>query len=161
MSDAASNEGSSVATTAADVISAYDESLVPSLFGPWAEVLLDAVRVAPGDHVLDVATGPGTVARPAAIRAGATGRVVACDISPAMLDVGRRKPAQQDAAPIRWVESLAAPLAFADGTFNVVTCQQAYSSAALWSRPSPPTWLRCHLRAASRSSVLRNSGSRR
>ena len=94
MSDAASTWGSGFATAAEDVISAYEQSLVPSLFGPWAEVLLDAVNVAPGDHVLDVATGPGTVARPAAVRAGRAGRVVACDISPAMLAAGRRKPAE-------------------------------------------------------------------
>ncbi|MGH3811958.1 MAG: class I SAM-dependent methyltransferase [Pseudonocardiaceae bacterium] len=130
MSDAASNRaaGNAIATAAEDVISAYDESLVPSLFGPWAAVLLDALKVTLGDHVLDVATGPGTVARPAAVRAGRTGRVVACDISPAMLEVGRRKPAEEGAAPISWVESpaapLAGPLASADGRFDVVTCQQ-------------------------------------
>ncbi len=124
MSDAASKWGSGFATAVEDVISAYDGSLVPSLFGPWAAVLLDAVQVAPGDHVLDVAAGPGTVARPAAVRAGRTGRVVACDISPAMLEVGRRKPAEEGAAPISWVESPAAPLASADGSFDVVTCQQ-------------------------------------
>jgi ubiquinone/menaquinone biosynthesis C-methylase UbiE len=111
MSHAASTWGSGFATAAEDLISTYAESLVPSLFEPWAAVLLDAVKVAPGDHVLDVATGPGTVARPAAARAGRTGRVVACDISPAMLEVGRRKPAEQGAAPISWVESPAAPLA--------------------------------------------------
>lgn len=128
MSDAASNRGSASATVAADLISAYDESLVPSLFGPWAAVLLDAVKVVPGDHVLDVATGPGTVARPAAVRAGRTGRVVACDINPAMLEIGRCKSAEEGAAPLSWVESpaapLAGPLAFADGSFDVVTCQQ-------------------------------------
>ena len=41
----------------------YDELLVPRLFGPWAELLLDAVAIREGDAVLDVATGPGTVAR--------------------------------------------------------------------------------------------------
>lgn len=110
MSDAASHWGSGFATAAEDVISAYDESLVPSLFGPWAEVLLDAVKVALGDHVLDVATGPGTVARPAAVRAGRTGWVVACELSPAMLAAGRRKPAEGGAAPVSWVESPAASL---------------------------------------------------
>ncbi len=51
MSDAASNWGSAFATAAADAMSAYDEFLVPSLFAPWTAVLLDAVNVAPGDHV--------------------------------------------------------------------------------------------------------------
>jgi hypothetical protein len=57
MGDTASNWGSAFTTATADALSAYDEVLVPSLFEPWASVLLDAVNVAPGDHVLDVATG--------------------------------------------------------------------------------------------------------
>jgi SAM-dependent methyltransferase len=125
MGDTASNWGSAFTTATADALSVLDEVLV--LFEPWASVLLDAVNVAPGDHVLDVAAGPGTVARLAAIRAGSTGQVVACDISPAMLEIGRRKPVLAGAAPISWVESSAVPLAgslaSADGTFDVVTCQ--------------------------------------
>lgn len=128
MSDAASNWSRGFAAADAERMSVYDEVLVPSLFAPWAEVLLDAVKVAPGERVLDVATGPGTVARPAAVRAGRGGHVMACDLSPAMLEVARRKPVQEGAAPISWVESPAAPLAAslasADGTFDVVTCQQ-------------------------------------
>jgi ubiquinone/menaquinone biosynthesis C-methylase UbiE len=42
---------------------AYDEFFVPRLFEPWAKLLLDEVQLRPGDHVLDVATGQGTVAR--------------------------------------------------------------------------------------------------
>ncbi|MGH3936948.1 MAG: class I SAM-dependent methyltransferase [Pseudonocardiaceae bacterium] len=128
MSDATSDWSRGFATADADRMSVYDEVLVPNLFAPWAEVLLDAVKVAPGERVLDVATGPGTVARPAAVRAGRDGQVVACDLSPAMLEVAQHKPAQEGAAPISWIESPAAPLAgslaSADGTFGVVTCQQ-------------------------------------
>lgn len=128
MSDAASNWSSGFAAADADRMSVYDEVLVPNLFAPWAEVLLDVVKVAPGERVLDLATGPGTVARPAAVRAGCDGQVVACDLSPAMLEVAQRKPVQEGAAPICWVESPAAPLAgwlaSADSSFDVVTCQQ-------------------------------------
>ncbi len=49
--------------------------LVPVVFEPWAEVLLDAVGVTAGDRVLDVASGTGVVARAAARRAGPQGRV--------------------------------------------------------------------------------------
>ncbi len=128
MSDAASNWSSGFAAADTDRISVYTEVLVPSLFTPWAQALLDAVQVAPGDRVLDVATGPGTVAGPAARRAGPAGQVVACDISPAMLEVARRKPVPAGAAPINWVESPAAPLVdslvAAESAFDVVTCQQ-------------------------------------
>ena len=35
----------------------YERHLVPTVFGPWAEVLLDAVVVAPGTQVLDYFPG--------------------------------------------------------------------------------------------------------
>jgi SAM-dependent methyltransferase len=64
---------------------AYDAFFVPRLFEPWAKLLLDEVDLRPGESVLDVATGPGTVARLAAMRLGARGRVVATDIAQPML----------------------------------------------------------------------------
>jgi len=41
---------------------AYEEVLVPRLFEPWALLLLDECNLHPNAVVLDVATGPGTVA---------------------------------------------------------------------------------------------------
>ena len=70
---------------------AYDELLVPRLFEPWAKLLLDEAELQPGECVLDIATGPGTVARLAAMRVGAQGRIVATDIAQPMLDIARRK----------------------------------------------------------------------
>ena len=49
-------------------IKVYEEFFVPALFGQWAEPMLDAAGVAPGDAVLDVGCGTGVVARPAARR---------------------------------------------------------------------------------------------
>jgi 2-polyprenyl-3-methyl-5-hydroxy-6-metoxy-1,4-benzoquinol methylase len=53
---------------------AYEKYLVPALMGPWAEQLVDAAAIAPGEHVLDVGCGTGIVARTAARRAGTGGR---------------------------------------------------------------------------------------
>ena len=53
---------------------AYEEVLVPRLFEPWALQLLDECNLRPNAVVLDVATGPGTVARLAAKRIGSGGR---------------------------------------------------------------------------------------
>ncbi len=102
----------------------YDEWLVPRMFLPWAEHLLDYVGLQPGETVVDVATGPGTVARLAAQRVGSQGRIIATDISPAMLEIARSKPSPSGAAPIDYVESGAAPLRVADGVADVVLCQQ-------------------------------------
>jgi hypothetical protein len=51
----------------------YDEVLVPRLFEPWALLLLDECNLSSNAVVLDVATGPGTVARVAAKRIGPGG----------------------------------------------------------------------------------------
>jgi len=110
--------------TNASVPKAYDEFLVPRIFEPWAVLLLDEVRLSPGDSVLDIATGPGTVARLAAQRVGPTGRVSAADISQPMLDVARGKPHPCSAAPIEYLLSPAAPLAAQSATFDTVLCQQ-------------------------------------
>src|SRR5205823_12255406 len=74
--------------------------------------------------VLDVATGPGTVARPAALRSGPSGRVTACDLSPAMLAVAKAKTPLEQAAPITYLECAADHLGVPDESFDVVLCQQ-------------------------------------
>src|SRR5438445_7707710 len=91
---------------------------------PWAALLLDEAKLKKGQAVIDVATGPGTVARLAAPRLGPKGRIVATDISRPMLDIARAKRALAGASPIEYVESPAAPLAAPTGAFDVVLCQQ-------------------------------------
>jgi len=103
---------------------AYEEFFVPRLFEPWAALLLDEAQLKKGQAIIDVATGPGTVARLAAPRLGPKGRIVATDISRPMLDIARAKRALAGAAPIEYVESPAAPLAAPTGAFDVVLCQQ-------------------------------------
>jgi ubiquinone/menaquinone biosynthesis C-methylase UbiE len=103
---------------------AYDEYFVPRLFEPWAKLVLDEARLQPGQALIDIATGPGTVARLAARLLGPKGRILATDIAKPMLDIARAKPAQRDAAAIEYVESGAAPLAAPSGAFDVLICQQ-------------------------------------
>jgi len=114
----------SYAFTQPGVTLAYESLLVPRLFAPWSEVLLDAADPHVGEAVLDVATGPGTVARAAARRVGPTGRVTAIDISRLMLDLARGKRREPTAAPIDWIEAPAAPLPVPSGDHDLVTCQQ-------------------------------------
>ena len=112
------------ASAGLDAMTAYDEILVPRLFDPWAEVLLDEVGVVPGASVLDVACGPGTVARRAAGRVGRWGHVTACDLSPDMLAVSQAKAPPADGAPITYRQCPADALEVPDGAFDVVLCQQ-------------------------------------
>ena len=108
----------------ASIAGVYEEIYVPRIFIPWGRLLVEQAQLRPGDSVLDVATGPGTVARQAAERVGPKGRVVAADISAAMLDIARQKPRTPEAAEIHYVVSPAAPLLAPGAAFDVVTCQQ-------------------------------------
>src|SRR4249919_2770034 len=81
----------------------YDAVLVPKMLAPWAELLLDELDLRVGEAVLDIACGPGTVARLAADRVGSTGRVTACDLSPMMIAIAKEKPVVNGAAPIEYV----------------------------------------------------------
>ena len=48
---------------AGSVAENYHRYLVLAIFGPWAEDLVALAALQPGDRVLDVACGPGVVAR--------------------------------------------------------------------------------------------------
>jgi ubiquinone/menaquinone biosynthesis C-methylase UbiE len=121
--NAAQPDPRTTAFTASSVPENYERRLVPALFGPWAEILIDAVGVRPGDAVLDVASGTGAVARLAASRAGTSGRVVASDASGAMLAHAATVPAPADAAPIEYLEAPVTELPLEAGSFDVVLCQ--------------------------------------
>lgn len=98
----------------------YEERFVPALFQQWVEPVLQAAEPGPGDRLLDVACGTGVVARAAAGRVIPDGSVTGLDLNPAMLAVARRVSPQID-----WRQGDVAALPFADGGFDVVTCQAA------------------------------------
>jgi SAM-dependent methyltransferase len=118
---------------AASAAENYQRYLVATIFGPWAEDLVALAAPQPGERVLDVACGPGVVARLAA-RAAAPGRVIGLDINPGMLRVARSLPSEQ---PIFWQQGSALHLPFPDEAFDVVLCQQGVQffpdrAAGLW-----------------------------
>lgn len=116
--------GSNFASAAVEALVAYDEILVPRIFDPWGTVLLDEVALSAGQAVLDVACGPGTMARLAAERLGASGQVTACDLSPGMLELAAAKKPLDGAAPITYEQCPADDLPVPDEAFDVVLCQQ-------------------------------------
>jgi len=64
---------------------------------PVTQQMLDEARIGPGSRVLDVGTGTGDTALLAAEQVGPTGRVIAIDASPQMLDVATE--AAREAGP--------------------------------------------------------------
>lgn len=90
-------------------------ALAAEVIADLGPALVDAVGVGPGDRVLDVAAGSGNAAVPAAL-AGAT--VVASDLTPALLDAGRRS-AEARGVAVDWQEADAEALPYGDATFDV------------------------------------------
>ncbi|AVV47180.1 class I SAM-dependent methyltransferase [Streptomyces sp. ID05-04B] len=81
--------------------------------------LIRGTGVQPGSRVLDVAAGSGNAAIPAAL-AGAD--VVAVDLTPELLEAGRRLATERDVR-LDWREGDAEALPFADSEFDaVVSC---------------------------------------
>jgi ubiquinone/menaquinone biosynthesis C-methylase UbiE len=124
LGDEAQEWSAAFATASSDGMEIYEEVLVGPMFTPWGEYLLDALAVAPGECLLDVATGPGTVARLASGRLGPAGLVLATDLSAAMLAVAKTKGAVEGGSPIEYRLSPAVPLDAPTASFDVVCCQQ-------------------------------------
>ncbi|RMI08762.1 methyltransferase domain-containing protein [Cellulomonas triticagri] len=91
-------------------------AVAAEVVGGLGPALVAAAGVRPDERVLDVAAGSGNAAIPAAL-AGA--RVVASDLTPQLLDAGRRAAAEQG-ADLDWQEADAEALPFADDSFDAV-----------------------------------------
>src|SRR5579859_6405930 len=97
---------------AAGDYSAVAAEVIPGL----GEVLVAASGIGPGQRVLDVAAGTGNAAVPAAL---ARAQVVACDLTPELLDAGRTC-AEQRGAELTWEEADAEALPYPDAQFDAV-----------------------------------------
>ena len=87
----------------------------------WKDAMLDWLAPRPGQRLLDVAGGTGDIAFRFLRRArGAT--AVVCDLTPSMLDEGRRRAeAAELGERIEWVAGDAMALPFPDASFDVYT----------------------------------------
>jgi SAM-dependent methyltransferase len=91
-------------------------ALATDLVSDLGTTLVRACGVRAGQRVLDVAAGSGNAAIPAA-QAGAD--VVACDLTPELLEAGRAHAAQVGVA-LEWRQADAEALPLADGEFDTV-----------------------------------------
>jgi SAM-dependent methyltransferase len=101
---------------------AYERYLVPAIFAPWGERLVDAAGIGAGERVLDAACGTGIVGRLAAARVGPRGAVAGVDVNPGMVTVARAVAAGSSPA-IEWHDGDVRSLPFPGHSFDVVLCQ--------------------------------------
>ena len=85
---------------------------------PWTDDLILTAECRDGDHVLDVACGTGLVANRINLVSRKFCTITGVDINEGMLTVARRNP------QIERHRGSATELPFADGSFDVVLCQQ-------------------------------------
>jgi SAM-dependent methyltransferase len=91
-------------------------SMVETFLLPLGPRLVEACGIGPGMRVLDVASGTGNAAIPAA-ETGA--EVTASDLTPELFEAGRERAAAAG-VELDWVEADAERLPFEDGSFDVV-----------------------------------------
>jgi len=98
----------------------YD--LVLSWLGPVGDALLDAARLTPTSHLLDVAAGTGEPGLTAATRTP-KGKVTITDLAEKMLRVAEENAVRRGIRNIETRQCDAGELPFADATFDAVTAR--------------------------------------
>lgn len=98
----------------------YDE-MEARLTHPVSERMLDMARVSPGMRVLDIASGRGEPALPAAHRVGSNGWVLAVDLVDDMLQIARERAGREGLRNIEFQVADAEALQVGEKLFDVAT----------------------------------------
>lgn len=90
---------------------------------PLSDRLIELAHIAPGHTVLDVATGIGEPAMTATRLVRPSGRVVAIDQAPQMLEVARERMQMAGVETIEFVEGDAEAMTMPPDSFDAVVCR--------------------------------------
>jgi SAM-dependent methyltransferase len=88
------------------------QALLDRLMAPIAEVVVEAAGLANGEAALDVGCGSGATTFAAAWRTGPTGRAVGVDISPALVELARRRAGEDGLEGVEFLLADAQTYAF-------------------------------------------------
>jgi ubiquinone/menaquinone biosynthesis C-methylase UbiE len=88
--------------------------------------LIDGMPPGPGESVLDIGTGTGTIAFHAASLVGPDGNVIGVDLSKGMLSEANKKLAESDFTNLEFVLADAEQLDFANNRFDRIYCASAF-----------------------------------
>ena len=128
-------------TTAAEdwsaVASAWDDNTeyIDSHSVAATDALVAAVEVRPGDRLLELAAGPGSLGARWSRLTGPRGRVVISDVAPGMVEVARRRTVELENVDVAVLD--ASCIDRADASFDVVVCRMG-----LMFTPDPSIALR-------------------
>jgi ubiquinone/menaquinone biosynthesis C-methylase UbiE len=119
-------------------LAAWDyEPLWRSQLAEAQAAVLDTAALAPGERVLDVASGTGLITFESAMAVGNSGSVFGIDLSANMVQAARRRTAGQRPGNVCFARMDAQALDFDDASFDVVLC-----SLGLMYVPDPDQALR-------------------
>jgi len=93
---------------------------IDTRFGPVIDQLLLRANLQPGETVLDLGTGTGSVAILAADKVGRKGRAIAADISREMLDIARSRISSLSLSNVEFAEGGAEAIPAQDDSFDAV-----------------------------------------
>ena len=83
---------------------------------------VERIGLRSGDRVLDVPCGSGASALPSARAVGDTGRVVAVDLAPGLLELARAKAQREGLANVETRDADMRALGYADGSSDAIVC---------------------------------------
>ena len=89
----------------------------------YNQLVIGAAGIAPGDKVLDLASGTGEPAISIAQAVGDNGTVVACDFSPEMLSGARPRAHNLGLDQVQFAVADMETLPYPDGAFDALTCR--------------------------------------
>lgn len=93
-----------------------------SFFNYFGNRLVELATVKPNMHVLDIATGRGSVLFPAAKAVGPSGKIIGIDISQQMIEETSKEALERNAPWIEFHCMDAEILSFSNNTFDIVFC---------------------------------------
>jgi SAM-dependent methyltransferase len=158
---------SSVAPDWGELIALVDRQLQAA-----ASWMIDAAALQPGERVLELAGGPGTLSLMAARAVGSEGKVICTDFSEPMVETARRRIEAEGASSVECRVMDAEAIDLPDGAVDVVLCRMGYMLMAdpatairetgrvldhggrlalgVWSSPESNPWAAIPMRAIMR-----------
>jgi ubiquinone/menaquinone biosynthesis C-methylase UbiE len=105
-----------------DKASEYYERSWEAQLKPAHDLVLEVSQVQPGETILDIAAGTGLITFPLAAQAGATGKIIATDISDEMVKIGTVLCDAKGISNVEFQQMDAEQLRLKDNQFDLVTC---------------------------------------